>query len=148
MAFRFRLEAVLTLRKNIEEQAQLKLAKEQMMLQRHQLRFAELQEKRSELSETLEELKKKTISASLFLFYMEGMRVQELQLRILQNTIASQEQVVERARTELAEAMKKRKTIEVLREKELQKYLQEARRKEQNESDEQALLRHGRGVLI
>ncbi|MEW6520921.1 MAG: flagellar export protein FliJ [Thermodesulfobacteriota bacterium] len=148
MAFHFRLEAVLTLRKNLEEQAQLKLAREQLMLQRHQLRFAELQEKRRELWEAMEERKKKTMSGSLFLFYMEAMRIQELQLRILQTTIAAQQQVVEKVRSELAEAMKKRKTIEVLREKELQKYLQETRRREQNESDEQALLRHGRGILI
>ncbi|MFZ5772301.1 MAG: flagellar export protein FliJ [Desulfurivibrio sp.] len=148
MAFHFRLEAVLTLRKNLEEQAQLKLAREQLMLQRHQLRFAELQEKRRELCEAMEERKKKTMSGSLFLFYMEAMRIQELQLRILQTTIAAQQQVVEKVRSELAEAMKKRKTIEVLREKELQKYLQETRRREQNESDEQALLRHGRGILI
>ncbi|MBU0965744.1 MAG: flagellar export protein FliJ [Proteobacteria bacterium] len=148
MAFQFRLESVLTVRKNIEEQVQLKLAREQMMLQKHLLRFAELQEKRRELCEAMEERKKKPISGSLFLYYMEAMRIQELQLRILQTTIASQQQIVEKVRSELTEAMKKRKIIEVLREKELQKYLQEARRKEQNESDEQALLRHGRGILI
>jgi len=148
MAFHFRLESVLTVRKNIEEQTQLKLAREQMMLQKHLLRFAELQEKRSELCEAMEERKKKPISGSLFLFYMEAMRIQELQLRILQTTIASQQQIVEKVRTELTEAMKKRKIIDVLREKELQKYLLEMRRKEQNESDEQALLRHGRGILI
>jgi flagellar export protein FliJ len=96
----------------------------------------------------MEERKKKPIIGSLFLFYMEAMRIQELQLRILQTTIAAQEKVVEKVRSELAEAMKKRKIIEVLREKELQKYLLETRRKEQNESDEQALLRHGRGILI
>ena len=148
MAFHFRLESVLTLRKNIEEQVQLKLAREQMMLQRHLLRFAELQQKRNELCEAMEERKKKPMSGSLFLFYMEAMRIQELQMRILQTTIAAQEQVVETVRGELAEAMKKRKTIDVLREKELQKYLVEMRRREQNESDEQALLRHGRGIRI
>jgi len=148
MAFHFRLESVLTVRKNIVEQVQFKLAREQLMLQKHELRFAELQDKRYELCEAMEERKKKPISGSLFLFYMEAMRIQELQLRILQTTIAAQEKVVEKVRSELAEAMKKRKTIEVLREKELQKYLLETRRKEQNESDEQALLRHGRGILI
>ena len=148
MAFHFRLESVLTVRKNIEEQVQLKLAREQMMLQRHQLRFAGLQEKRRELCEAMEERKKKPINGSLFLFYMEAMRIQELQLRILQTTIASQQQIVEKVRSELVEAMKKRKIIDVLREKELQKYLLEMRRREQNESDEQALLRHGRGILI
>lgn len=148
MAFHFRLESVLTVRKNIEEQVQLKLAREQMMLQKHQLRFAELQDKRRELCEAMEERKKKPISGSLFLFYMEAMRIQELQLRILQTTIASQQQVVEKVRSELTDAMKKRKIIDVLREKELQKYLHEMRRKEQNESDEQALLRHGRGIRI
>lgn len=148
MAFHFRLETVLTVRKNIVEQVQLKLAREQLMLQKHGLRFAELQDKRYELCEAMEERKKKPMSGSLFLFYMEAMRIQELQLRILQTTIAAQEKIVEKVRSELGEAMKKRKIIEVLREKELQKYLLETRRKEQNESDEQALLRHGRGIRI
>lgn len=146
MAFQFRLEAVLTIRKNIEEKVQQKLAKEQMMLQNHQLRHADLLQERQQLSEDMEERKKKPLHGSIFLYYMEAMRVQELQLRMLRNTIAAQQQVVDRVRVELTEAMKKRKTLDMLREKEYKKYQTEERRKEQNESDEQALLRHGRGI--
>ncbi len=146
MAFQFKLEAVLTIRKNTEEKVQQKLAKEQMMLQNHQLRHVDLLQKRQQLSEDMEERKKKPIHGNLFLYYMEAMRVQELQLRMLRNTIAAQQQIVDRARAELAEAMKKRKTLDSLREREYRKYQIEARRKEQNESDEQALLRHGRGI--
>jgi len=146
VAFQFKLEAVLTIRKNTEEKVQQKLAKEQMMLQNHQLRHVDLLQKRQQLSEDMEERKKKPIHGNLFLYYMEAMRVQELQLRMLRNTIAAQQQIVDRARAELAEAMKKRKTLDSLREREYRKYQIEARRKEQNESDEQALLRHGRGI--
>jgi flagellar protein FliJ len=147
VAFQFKLEAVLTVRKNIEEKIQLKLAREQMMLQNHLLRHADLQQKRRQFSEDMEERKKKPILGSVFLYYMEAMRVQELQLRMLQNTIAAQQKIVEKVRAELVEAMKKRKIINMLREKEFQQYQLEARRKEQNESDEQALLRHGRGIM-
>jgi flagellar FliJ protein len=148
MAFHFSLESVLTVRKNIEEQMQLKLAREQMMLHNHQARLLDLQNRRRDLSEAMEERKKKPMSGSMFLFYMEAMRIQELQMRVLQTTIAAQGKVVEKVRADLAQAMKKRKIIDVLREKELEKYLLEARRREQKESDEQALLRHGRGIRL
>lgn len=148
MAFHFSLESVLTVRKNIEEQMQLKLAREQMMLSNHQARLVDLQGKRQELSESVEERKKKPMLGRMFLYYMEAMRIQELQMRILQTTIAAQKNVVEKVRADLAQAMKQRKIIDVLREKELEKYLLEMRRREQKESDEQALLRHGRRIRL
>jgi flagellar protein FliJ len=148
MAFHFSLESVLTVRKNIEEQIQLKLAREQMMLHNHLARLADLQDKRRELSEAMEERKKKPMLGRMFLFYMEAMRIQELQMRILQTTIAAQRNIVEKVRDDLTQAMKKRKIIDVLRENELEKYLLETRRREQKESDEQALLRHGRGIRL
>ena len=95
-----------------------------------------------------EERKKKTMDGGKFLFFMESMRILELQMHILRNSIAGQEQAVEKVRNELAQAMKERKVIDVLREKDLINYQREERLKEQNESDEQALLRHGRGIII
>lgn len=148
MAFHFTLESVLTLRKNIEEQIQLKLAREQMILNAHQLRLEDLKKKRADLCLVMEEKKKQTLAVKIFLFYMESMRIQELQIHILTNTIAAQQQIVAGVRAELAEAMKQRKILDVLKENALLKYLDETRRKEQNESDEQALLRYGRGIVL
>lgn len=148
MAFHFNLEPVLTVRKNREEQAQLKLAREQMILRGHEMRLSDLHDRRLELAGLLEEKKKKTLAAGDFLFLMESMRVFELQIHILGNTIAAQQRVVERMRAELAEAVKQRKIVDHLREKALLSYLDENRRKEQKESDEQALLRHGRERLL
>ncbi|MFZ5758626.1 MAG: flagellar export protein FliJ [Thermodesulfobacteriota bacterium] len=148
MAFHFQLEPVLTVRKNLEEQVQLKLGREQMVLNGQQLRLADLREKRAAIDRALEDLKKQTLPARTFLLYLESMRIHELQMHLLTSAIAAQQQVVERVRAELAEAMKQRKIIEALRENALQQYLAETRRKEQNESDEQALLRHGRGYAL
>ena len=44
----------------------------------------------------------------------------------------------------MTEAVKQRKTVEVIRKRDYEKYLAEERKQEQNESDEMALLRHGR----
>lgn len=148
MAFQFRLESVLTLRKNIEEQVQLKLAREQMVLSNYQAHLDNVDDERVKFSADMEERKKKTMKGNTFLFFMESMRILELQMHVLKNSIAGQQQVVEKAREELAWAMKDRRVIEVLREKALLKYQHEERRKEQNENDEQALLRHGKGILI
>ncbi len=148
MPFRFRLESVLTVRKNIEEQVQLKLAREQMMLNNYQMHLQGVQADRLRFSADMEERKKKTMDGGKFLFFMESMRILELQMHILKNSIAGQEHAVEKVRNELVQAMKERKVIEVLREKDLLNYQREERLKEQNESDEQALLRHGRGFMI
>lgn len=145
MSFRFKLESLLSLKRNIEDQSQLKLARQQIILNNHRLRLAGLEKDRQELIVKVEEGKKKTMSGPKFLFYMESMRLLELRIQILKNTIAAQKNVLETFRKALADAVQERKTIEVLRENQLQKYLLQARRKEQNESDEQALLRHGRG---
>jgi flagellar protein FliJ len=148
MAFHFKLETVLTVRKNVEEQVQLKLAREQMMLNNYQMHFENAMQERVKFSAEMEERKKKTMDGKNFLFFMESMRILELQMHILKNSIAGQQQVVENARQELAKAMKERKVIEVLRENDLLKYQHEERLKEQAESDEQALLRHGKGLMI
>ncbi len=138
---------MLSLKRNIEEQIQFKFAREQMIFNNHRTRLAGLEDDRLRLAQAMEERMKKKIDGPTFLFFMESMRVQELRIRILQNTIAAQQQVVDKIRLELSEAMKQRKIIEALREKDLQHYLRESRRKEQNESDEQALLRYGRGTF-
>lgn len=148
MPFHFRLEAVLTLRKNVEEQAQLKLAREQMVLSNYMAHLDNAQSERGKLAADIEERKKQTMQGNIFLFLMESMRILELQIHVLNNSIAGQQQVVEKAREELAQAMKERRVIEVLREKSLLSYQREERLKEQNESDEQALLRHGKGIVI
>ncbi len=142
--FTFRLQAVETIRHNEEEQAQLKLGREQTILHNHLARLSGLKEERLQMIASLQAKEQEKITGSLIQFYMEAVRSKEVLIKILQNTIASQEQVVERARRQLAEAVKERKIVEVIRKRDYDKYVAAERKKEQNESDEMAILRFGR----
>lgn len=55
---------------------------------------------------------------------------------------------IDRARAELAEAMRQRKAIEMLREKQYQQWLAEQRRRETIELDELAVQRYARGLNV
>ena len=131
MAFRFKLESVLTVRQNIEEQFQFRLAREQMILNGHTTRLSDLKNRRQDIIASFEEMKKQPLTGSQFRYFMESVRIKEEQIRIQENTIKSQEQVVEEARSKLTQAVQQRKIVEVIREKQLQEYLFDLRRKEE-----------------
>lgn len=146
MAYRFRLETVLTYRQNLEELAQQKLATEQIMLKKHLQRLEELRAERQEMIDDFEERKKKSLAAALFSFLMEGINAKEREIQVQRTTVETQRRVVETAREKLKDRIKDRKVIERARERDYQKYMKEFLRKEQNESDEQAVLRYGRNI--
>lgn len=148
MPFRFKLEPVLTVRKNIEEQFQFRMAREQMILNGHKTRLVDLKARRQEIIADFEELKKQPLSGARFGYFMDSIRIKEEQIRIQANTVKSQEQVVGEAREKLTQAMQQRKIVEVIREKQLQDYLFDVRKKEEIENDEQVVLRHGRGSRL
>ena len=148
MPFHFKLEPVLTVRRNIEEQFQFHLAREQLALNGHRQRLANLEARRLEIISEFEELKKEPLSGARFGYFMDCIRIKEEQIHIQENTIKSQERVVEEARMKLSEAVQQKKIVEVIREKQLQEYLFEQRKKEEIENDEQVVLRYGRGGQV
>lgn len=144
MAYKFKLETVITYRQNLEDLAKEKLVREEHILRNHIERLATLKEERQAMIVDLEERKKKSLPASLFSFFMDGIQLKENAIQMQNNTIESQRQVVERVRKDLHEKVKARKVIEKAKERDYQKYLKEYLRREQNESDEMAILRFGR----
>ena len=68
MAYHFRLETVLGLRRNLEELAQQKLARELTLLDEQKLRLATLKEQRQELIAEFEEEKHRQVQARIFAF--------------------------------------------------------------------------------
>jgi len=117
MPFRFRLEPVLAVRKNLEEQLQLRLAREQMILHGHNNRLTDLQSKRRQIIAEFEESRRQIQNGARYKNFMDAIRAKEEQISIQVTTIQSQEKVVEEARKNLTQAMQKRKIIEVIKEK-------------------------------
>ncbi len=146
MAFQFKLEQVLSYRRNLEEQAQLNLAKEKVILDNFKRQLARLRSERLAFINSLEERKKKSIPAVEFSFRQECIDAKEFEIEEQIVVVEKQKRVMEKARFALFEKVKERKIIEKLREKNLQEYTTESLRKEQSELDEKATIRFGRTV--
>ncbi|MBU1404878.1 MAG: flagellar FliJ family protein [Proteobacteria bacterium] len=144
MAYHFKLETILGLRRNLEELAQQKLARELALLAKEKLRLAALQQERQELIAEFEEKKRRKMSAPVFAFYVEGIFRKEQEVEAGFARVEAGQAAVVRAREELAAKMRDKKVMEKARERDYQKYLLAALKKEHNEADEQMVLRFGR----
>ena len=147
MAYHYKLETLLTVRRSFEEQAQQKLAHELFVLENHKKYLAELEEQRLDLFAVFEERKKKTISAAMFSFYVEAIHLKNRQIAFQHTAILAQQEMIETVRRDLLAKVKARKVVERLKEKDFLAWKEELARKEQVESDEQAVMRFGREVL-
>jgi len=124
------------------------LAHELFVLANHKKHLAELEEQRLDLFAVLEEKKKQTISAAMFSFYVEGIYLKNRQIAFQQNAVLAQQEMVETVRADLLVKVKARKVVERLKEKDFLAWRQEMLRKEQIESDEQAVMRFGKEAVI
>ncbi len=144
MAYHYRLETLLTVRRSFEEQSQQKLAHELFVLENHKKFLADLEGQRLDLFAVFEERQKQTISAALFSFYVEAIHLKNRQIAFQQTAVLAQQEMVETVRRDLQEKVKARKVVERLKEKDFLAWKQELIRKEQLDSDEQAVMRFGR----
>ena len=144
MAYHFKLETVLGLRRNLEELAQQKLARELTLLEEHTLRLAALRQQRLELIAEFEEEKNRQMLAPVFAFYMEGIFRKEQEVEAGRALVEAQQEAVSQARKELTGKVQDKKVMEKARERDYQKFLLAGLKKEQNEADEQMVLRFGR----
>jgi len=144
MAYHFKLETVLGLRRNLEELSQQKLARELILLEQHKLHLAALKQQRQELIAEFEEEKRQQMLAPIFAFYMEGIFRKEQEIEAGLARIEAQQGAVAQARVELTVKVQDKKVMEKARERDYQKYLLAGLKKEQNEADEMMVLRFGR----
>lgn len=130
--FKFRLDVLLRLALNEEEEAKKELAI-------WQKRLLEMQAKKEwvlgQISWSLEEKVKQTAINEIILYenYLDSLRYR---LILTDNELSYIEMEKDKAVLKLQEAMKKRKTLEKLKEKKYEQYLFEADQLEQKEMDE------------
>ena len=144
MAYHFKLETVLGLRRNLEELAQLKLARELTLLEQQKEQLAALKQQRQELIAEFEEKKHRQMSAPIFAFYVEGIFRKEQEVEAGHARVQAQLGAVAQAREELTVKVQDKKVMEKARERDYQKFLLAGLKKEQNEADEMMVLRFGR----
>ncbi len=147
MAYQYKLETLLTVRRNFEEQAQQKLAHELFVLANHKKHLVELEELRLALFAALAEKQQQTISAAIYSFYVDAIHLKNRQIAFQHNAVMAQQEMIETVRADLVVKVKARKVVERLKEKDFLGWKQEMIRKEQVESDEQAIMRFGKEVV-
>lgn len=144
MAYHFKFETLLGLRRNLEEIAQQKLARELLLLEEQKQRLAALQQERQKMIAEFEEKKRRQMPAPVFAFYMEGIFHKEQEIEAGGILVETRLAAVVRAREELAGKVRDKKVMEKARERDYQKFLLAGLKKEQKEADEMMVLRFGR----
>jgi len=139
--FRFRFEQVLNVRKLAEERILQEFSEQVRGLERERERLRSI---RGEKAAVLAELMRRrdgTLNAGeigLAFGYLRSLRQREVAQAVL---VADRERALEAKRDELTEAMKRRKIMEILRQKKFDQYWKEWTRKESVELNEQGIIR-------
>ena len=142
--FRFRLETILTQRRHVEETSQKELAEASQELAAAQ---AVLRETKSTHRQCMRDMRRKqrdrfrADDMLLYYPYLERLK-QEIELHM--KRIAAAERNVAQKRQALLEAMKKRKILDKLKEKQLQAHLTAEVGRERRFADESAAQQHAR----
>jgi flagellar FliJ protein len=142
--FRFRLETILTQRRHVEESFQKELAEARQELAAVQ---ADLRESKGRRQQCLRDMRRKqrdhfrADDMLLYYPYLERLK-QEIERHM--KAAAAAERKVTQKRQALLEAVKRRKIIDKLKEKQLQAYLKTEAGREQRFADEAAAQKHAR----
>ncbi len=139
--FRFRFEQILNYRKILEEQVMQEFSEQVRDLEREKEKLHSLRAKKAALLAELMQKQAGTLTAteiSLYFEYVKRLREQEVAQVVL---IANREKALEEKREELVEAVKRRKIMEILRQKKLENFQKEWNHKESVELNEQGINR-------
>ena len=138
--FVFKLDVLLKMRKRLEDQAQTKLTNERRSLQQEKIKLFDLQDLRVNAQAEFEEQKNKhRVYIQDLLLWNEYLSRIDKKIEQQTMVITEQEEVVKKALKTLEEAIKKRKVVEMLKEKRLQHYNLELLAQEQIILDELSL---------
>ena len=144
--YRFRLEALLKHRKHQEEilQRELALARRQMLAEQKILHVqkASLRQHQRELQ--LRQQQGRRVSEILLVIDYLGKLAEDLEKQ--RKRVAAAEQGFQKIRQELIEAVKKRKILQKLKERQSERHQQRLRKKEQDAMDEVAATRFQRNI--
>lgn len=121
----------------------MRLGREQTVLHNQKMQLADFIKARSEMVASLAAKEKENVSGAFIHLYTDAIRGKEQQISLLRADIVSQEEVVKKSLLELSEKIKERKIIDILYDRDYAAFLAEERKREQDESDEMAVLRYG-----
>ena len=146
--FNFRLQPVLKYRKQVEERLMLEFADRKRNLDCEKETLKKLRRVMAVLISRLKKMGESKLSAadaSIYLSYISYIKDEENHRKEI---ICQIEKELEEKRTKLVNASRKRRILEIIKEKKLEEYRLSLITREQKELDESWLLRFGRSVKI
>ena len=142
--FTFRLETVLQHRRRIEEECQRKLAAAVADLAVEKRDLAGIENSRDRGREEFQQKLKSNMTASEMVLYQRYFEQLALDIADRKRKVAAAAQLFEKRRTELVAALKKRKVLEKLKEKQMAAAAKKELKREQDFMNEMAVVRHPR----
>ena len=139
--FRFRFEQVLNVRKVAEEQVLQEFSEQVRGLELEKERLRSIRGEKAAVLAELMRRQEGSLNAGeigIAFGYIRDLRQREVAQVVL---IADREKALEGKREELAEAMKRRKIMEILRQKKFEEYWKHWNHKESVELNEQGIIR-------
>jgi len=142
--FRFKLQTLLDQRRRREDVLQVELAEIIREEAKELNRLAELESRRAELQARRAKLERRNAAVELQMDeYAQALRDD---IKVQHLTVDAVRERLEAKRAEVLEAMKARKVIEALRDKQQRDYILAIARAEQSMLDEMASLKHARAT--
>jgi flagellar export protein FliJ len=143
--FTFRLEAALTLRRRLEEQAQVQLAESERQREREQAQLAELQRERERHEICRAGLQRQELDIAALVDADRYGDALDRALQAQEQRLLAAHAAVDASRDLLQQRYRDREALERLRARQLEEYRQEALRVEQAALDEAFVLRWKKG---
>ena len=144
VGFNFRLETVLQHRRRIEEDCQRKLAAAFADLAEEKRGLARIEATRDRYREELQQKLKNNMTASDMLLFQRYFDQLAFDIADQKTKVAAAAQLFEKSRTELVAALKKRKVLDKLKEKQIAVAAKKELKQEQDFMNEVAVTRHAR----
>jgi flagellar FliJ protein len=134
--FIFRLQSFLTLKEKLEDQKKMDYGRAMAELERERAKLREIEGEKAMKVGEFTELAKGTIEPVKFTRY--NLYIEVLKQRIIEQkkAVAKAEQIAEEKRLILVEAMKERKALQTLKDKNFEEFKEEEKRAEQRMVDE------------
>ncbi|MGB5620430.1 MAG: flagellar export protein FliJ [Desulfobacterales bacterium] len=144
VGFNFRLETILQHRRRIEEDCQRKLAAALADLAEEKRGLARIEATRDRYREELQQKLKNNMTASEMLLFQRYLDQLAVGIADQKTKVAVAAQLFEKSRTELVAALKKRKVLDKLKEKQIAVAAKKELKQEQDFMNEVAVTRHAR----